>query len=202
MVQIDVNKLFETNTYKKLLNNKINNKPNRIIVHHSGGTDANPMADTSEHTAKGMELWHIGKGWIGLGYHYVIHKNGDIWKGRPEHVNGAHSVADNTESIGICLSGNFDATLPTKEQEESLKVLMLNIMSRHGITTDKIYPHRHSANKTCYGKKLSDTWASELAMLPVITSDELSWKPCAISIDKFTNGELLIELKNRLNNIK
>ena len=150
----------ETNTYKKLFPLETNNFPTEIYVHHSGGTDANLLADTSEHTAKAMELWHLGKGWDGLGYHYVIHKDGTVWKGRPEHRNGAHARGYNTKSIGICLAGNFDATDPTAEQTESLRKLMLDIKTRHDIK--KINPHRHYANKTCYGNRLSDTWSADL----------------------------------------
>lgn len=150
----------ETQTYKNLKGKPTNNYPVTVFVHHSGGTDANPLADTSEHTAKGMELWHIGKGWDGLGYHYVIHKNGDVWKGRPEHRNGAHAKGYNTKSIGVCLAGNFDATLPTPAQIEALREVLKDINSRLGI--EDIRPHRNVANKTCYGKRLGDSWAYDL----------------------------------------
>jgi len=163
-------KYFDTNTFTKMNGSPSNNNPTQIFVHHSGGTDANPLADTSEHTAKGMELWHLGKGWDGLGYHYVIHKNGDVWRGRPEHRNGAHAVGYNTKSIGICLAGNFDATLPTQAQIESLKELMLEVKSRHDISA--IRPHRSVANKTCYGNRLGDTWAADL-LNDVPSTDQL-----------------------------
>ncbi len=152
----------DTNTYKKLKKLKTNNYPEHLIVHHSGGTDLVPLADTSHHTAKIMEEWHIGKGWDGLGYHYVIHKDGEVWRGRPEHRNGAHARGYNTKSIGICLSGNFDATLPTKAQETALKDLLLKTSAKYDIPYDKIIPHRNVANKTCYGNKLSESWAREL----------------------------------------
>lgn len=150
----------ETNTYKKLLNNKRTNNPTKIIVHHTGGTDKYPLADTSHHTAEIMESWHLSKGWDGLGYHFVIHKDGEVWRGRPEHIGGAHTVGHNSTSLGICLSGNFDATLPTKEQEASLKKLLLELTAKYKIT--EIVPHRKYANKTCYGMKLGDTWAADL----------------------------------------
>jgi len=186
-------KLFETETYKKMAKKTKNNKPTEIYVHHSGGTDANPLADTSEHTAKGMELWHLGKGWDGLGYHYVIHKNGDIWKGRPEHRNGAHAKGYNTKSIGICLAGNFDATLPTREQEDSLKELMIDIKTRYEIKGIK--PHRSVANKTCYGNRLGDTWAADL-----IKEDEVVAGTCQSELaqSKALNTMLVTLLKRLL----
>lgn len=159
----------ETNTYKRLKNEPKNNFPEMIIVHHSGGTDLNPLEDTSNQTAQIIEEWHFSKGWDGLGYHYVIHKNGDVWLGRPEYRNGAHAVGYNTISIGICVIGNFDLTLPTKEQENAVAKLIQAVRGRYPIITqDKIYPHRKFANKTCYGKKLADNWANLL--IPIIIS--------------------------------
>jgi N-acetylmuramoyl-L-alanine amidase len=154
--------MFETDTFKRLKNKKQDNFPKFLFVHHSGGTDVDPLADTSSHTAKGMELWHVGKGWEGLGYHFVIHKDGDIWKGRPEHYHAAHAKGYNSQSIGICLSGNFDATMPTEAQEESLRALLKKLSAKYDIEPSKIRPHRSVANKTCYGNKLSDIWAREL----------------------------------------
>jgi len=152
----------ETRTYKNLKFKPKDNYPKWIIVHHSGGTDKNPLEDTSHHTAQIMESWHFKLGWEGLGYHYVIHKDGAIWKGRPEHYHSAQAVGYNSQSIGICMAGNFDATLPTEKQIESLKLLLSETTKRYNLTLDKIVPHRKFANKTCYGRKLSDTWASDL----------------------------------------
>lgn len=150
----------QTQTYIKLKDKPTDNYPKMLIIHHSGGTNANPLADTSHHTAKIMEDYHLSRGWEGLGYHYVIQKDGEIWQGRPENYHGAHTTNHNTDSIGICLSGNFDATLPTIEQKNALKGLLGVLKAKYN--TDTIVPHRTYANKTCYGNKLSDTWAKEL----------------------------------------
>ncbi len=156
--------MHETNTYKRFKDKPRDNSPEYIIVHHTGGTVANPLADTSHHTAEGIEKGHMAppNNFEGLGYQYVIHKNGDVWKGRPEHYHGAHTTNYNKKSIGICLSGNFDATLPTKEQENALKSLVVDIQVRYNIPLEKIVPHRTFAVKSCYGRKLADDWARKL----------------------------------------
>lgn len=151
----------ETKTYKKLKDSPKNNTPNKFIIHHAGGTNANPLADTSHHTAEMMESWHLSNGWDGLGYHFVIHKNGDIWRGRPEHRSGAHTVNHNAQSIGICLAGNFDATYPTKEQEIAFKQLYQYLVGIYGKLPIKY--HRDFANKTCPGKNISATYFATLA---------------------------------------
>ena len=106
----------ETSTYIKFKDKPKDNFPEMIVVHHSGGTNADPLADTSNHTAQIMEAYHLSLEWEGLGYQYVIHKDGEIWAGRPEQYHGAHTTGYNKKSIGICLAGNFDATLPTLAQ--------------------------------------------------------------------------------------
>ena len=144
------------------------NKPEIIIVHHSGGTDANPLADTSNQTANIIKNWHLSLGWADVGYNWLIEKSGKIVKGRDEKSTGAHTVGYNEKSIGVCVIGNFDATLPTQAQIESLKIVLRDILKRYPIITyDKIYPHRKFAKKTCYGNKLSDKWASDLVK-PVV----------------------------------
>ena len=80
---------------------------------------------------------------------------------------GAHTVGMNDKSIGICLVGNFDATLPTKEQKTELKRLLEEKMAQWSIPTKNIVPHRYFAQKTCYGSKLADSWAKSLVSSPV-----------------------------------
>lgn len=183
---------FETETYKRLKNKPQDNFPKSIIIHHSGGTDANPLLDTSHHTAKTMESWHLQKGWEGLGYNYVIHKDGAIWRGRPEHYHGGHAGKENRRSIGICLSGNFDATMPTQEQIEAIKWLLEDILGRHpNLTKDDIVPHRKFANKSCPGKNLSDTWARDL-----LKQDDCAKIRKELRSQKLFNQALLKIIKN------
>lgn len=138
------------------------NTPKFLIVHHTGGTDANPLADTSNHTAAQVDAWHKAKGWDGIGYNWYIEKSGKLKKGRDETKTGAHAIGYNDKSIGICLAGNFDATLPTQEQINTLRKLLVEKMAQYNIPKENVVPHRKFANKTCYGRKLSDDWARSL----------------------------------------
>lgn len=157
-------KINETKTYKKLKLKKKDNDLKYLVMHHSGGTDANPLADTSNHTAQIIEEYHLSRGWEGVGYHYIIHKDGSIWSGRPEHYHSAAVLNYNSSTLNICLVGNFDLTLPTKEQEEAFKWLYRDIITRHKqLTPDKVIGHRILQVKTCPGKRLSDSYGKELA---------------------------------------
>lgn len=146
------------------------NRPKYLIVHHTGGTNADPLADTSHHTFEMVneyhrQLWNFRSS-LGhyIGYHYFIEKNGKVTQGRADYDDGAHCIGKNTTSIGICMAGNFDrpGSLPTKEQTDSLKRILLTLKNTYSIRDADIVPHRKFANKTCYGNNLADDWARRL----------------------------------------
>jgi len=136
------------------------NYPENIIVHHTAVSyDKNPNQFDA------VNNYHKSKGWGMIGYHYLIEKDGTVKKGRAIGMLGAHCYQQsmNYKSIGICLTGFFDIELPTKEQKKSLKALLLDLMKTYQIPINNIYPHRHFAKyKSCYGSKLSHTWARDL----------------------------------------
>jgi len=144
------------------------NKPKMLIVHHTGGTDSAPLADSSNFTFDQCnELHRVAynfKSSLGyyVGYHYYIDKRGIIKQGRADTDEGAHTIGKNSVSIGICLAGNFDATLPTKAQEVALAKLLSEKLTQYKLLPSDINPHRSYSGKTCYGKKLSDNWARDL----------------------------------------
>ena len=139
-----------------------------MIVHHTGGSDANPLQDSSNFTFEECNQLHKRKfGFPSslnyyIGYHYYIAKDGVWYQGRLDTDEGAHTIGQNLNSIGICLAGNFDLTLPTPEQITSLTTLLKRLTKEHGIPYTHIVPHRTYASKTCYGKRLADTWARDL----------------------------------------
>lgn len=142
------------------------NKPQEIILHHTGGTDAYPLADSSNFTVKQCDELHKARfnfksslGWY-VGYHYYIDKFGIVTQCRADTDEGAHTVGKNITSIGICMAGNFDATLPTTAQVEACKKLVNELAKKWKIT--KVSPHRTYANKTCYGARLSDDFGQKL----------------------------------------
>jgi N-acetyl-anhydromuramyl-L-alanine amidase AmpD len=182
------------------------NKPNKIIVHHSGGSDANPLQDSSNFTVGQCNDLHrtrnFSKSSLGyyVGYHYYIAKNGTYTQTRASTDEGCHCIGQNTQSIGICLAGNFDATLPTKEQITSLTSLLLKLTKDLNIPKSEIYPHRKFANKTCYGNKLSNTWAKDLikdqtiSLTPIRTAESGPKIALAQSLLK-KGGYILSEFK-------
>lgn len=103
---------------------KLRSDTKRIVVHHS---DADGRL-----TIYQIHQMHLNKSWAGIGYHYYIKSDGSVWKGRPENTIGAHVFDYNSESIGICLGGDFTIDLPTNEQMKSLVELIKDIEIRYG----------------------------------------------------------------------
>lgn len=59
--------------------------------------------------AKEIRQWHRAKGWVDIGYHFVIRRDGTVETGRPIDVIGAHVENFNHASIGICMVGGINA---------------------------------------------------------------------------------------------
>ena len=61
-------------------------------------------------SAAQIDTWHRRDNhWkYGIGYHYVIRRNGAIEQGRPEYMVGAHCLHHNAHSIGVCYEGGLD----------------------------------------------------------------------------------------------
>ena len=67
--------------------------------------------------------------WKGIGYHFVVRRDGTIEKGRPVSEKGAHVVGHNKYSIGICYEGGKDNSgkdvdTRTPEQKKALRELL------------------------------------------------------------------------------
>jgi hypothetical protein len=167
------------------------NKINWIIIHHTGGTELDPLADTSNHTFEIVNAWHRNDPhvWLGhysslgfaIGYHYFIDKTGKLTQGRKDGEQAAHTKGynnnltdpDDNSAIGICLAGNFDVTFPTKEQTDTLKKLLNEKRKEHIIPRDRIVPHNRFSKKTCYGRNLDPMWASNLTVEEVNILDPM-----------------------------
>ena len=91
---------------------------------------------------KEIRKWHVeDNGWDDVGYHFIIRRNGQLEKARPEGYSGAHAPSHNSRSIGICLVGGMaDDGGPennfTLEQFLTLKDLVNMIMEKYSDITE------------------------------------------------------------------
>lgn len=123
-----------------------------IVIHHTGGNDIDASAEQ-------IHGWHLNNpGWAGIGYHFVVRKDGTIERGRPEWAIGSHAYGENSHTIGIHLSGDFMEAYPTDAQIEKCALLIANICEDYGIPTDRehIVGHGELMETDCPGTHLQD----------------------------------------------
>ena len=121
-----------------------------IVLHHTGGS-AGEDPDAAE-----IDAAHRRLGWAGIGYHFLIRKDGTIEAGRPLLSVGAHAEGANYESVGIALCGNFCEDEPTNAQTESCAMHLVLLSASFGFEPDAehIVGHRDLAVTACPGDAL------------------------------------------------
>ena len=122
----------------------------RIVIHHTG----NPADDDC--SAEEIHRSHLNQGWAGIGYHYVVRKDGTIEVGRPHWTVGAHAYGYNSSSVGIHFSGNFDRNAPTFQQMENGALLLAKLGLDYGLplTPQYVVGHRDLIGTACPGGNL------------------------------------------------
>jgi N-acetylmuramoyl-L-alanine amidase len=135
-------------------------KIKEIYIHHSA-------SNRDKTTMEMIKSWHIdGNNWSDIGYHYVIEGDGSIKEGRPQTRIGAHVKANNANTIGICLTGNFEKEQPTPAQIENLWKLLYGLLANYNLGKQDVKGHREFVNaKTlCPGYNLLEAlkkWRGE-----------------------------------------
>ena len=121
---------------------------NEIIIHCAATPEGREVS------VKTIDSWHRQRGWSGIGYHYVVHLDGSISRGRPVHKTGAHVRGKNTGTIGICYVGGTAAhsvKVPkdtrTPAQKKALYNLTLDLAKMYNVK--KVSGHDQYANKAC-----------------------------------------------------
>lgn len=114
----------------------------RIILHH---------ADAKNCSAEDIHRWHLNNGWSGAGYHFLVRKDGKVYRLRPEDKVGAHAYGANYDSLGICFEGDYmEEDMPT-EQIKAGQELVAYLKNKYNITT--VQAHRDVCATSCPGDK-------------------------------------------------
>lgn len=138
------------------------NNITHIVLHYSATYEDQNL------TAKDIDKMHKQRGWKGIGYHYVIRRDGVVEKGRPDNMVGAHVAGQNSGKIGICAIGGVDrATGPDKgvdnrtpDQIASQISLIKTLLAKY--TKAKVVGHRDLAPTQCPGFDVIPWWESVL----------------------------------------
>lgn len=133
----------------------------RFIVIHCSATKEN-----QDISAEDIRGWHLQRGWVDIGYHKVIRRDGSVEDGRPLNRPGAHARGFNHVSLGICLVGGVESDGVTAEsnfthaQWESLENVVRELLELH--PDAEVLGHRDLPNvsKACPSFDAPEWWAS------------------------------------------
>lgn len=137
---------------------------NAIFVHC---TATKPHQDIG---VREVRQWHKEQGWLDVGYHFIIRKDGTVEPGRDESAVGSHAKGHNHNSIGVCLvggindKGDFEANF-TPQQMQSLRTLLTELMEKYPSALLKA--HHDVAPKACPSFDLQRWWTKN----ELVTSD-------------------------------
>ncbi len=113
-------------------------------------------ADTPEgkdYTVAQIDQWHRARGFEGIGYHYVVGRDGSVYPGREPEKVGAHCTGHNAHSIGVCYIGGQSSVGKTPKdtrtpaQRTALEALVRKLLAAHPGAT--VHGHNEFAAKAC-----------------------------------------------------
>jgi N-acetylmuramoyl-L-alanine amidase len=113
-----------------------------------------------------VDKWHKARGFVCIGYHYVILLDGRVELGRPVSQPGAHVAGHNEKTIGVCYIGGIDANTfkpkdtRTPEQKFAMAVLvktLKNVFPNAAVVGHRDMP---GANKACPCFDVAKWWSS------------------------------------------
>lgn len=74
-------------------------KVDEIILHCTATPEGEEFSNAQ------IKAAHLARGFSDIGYHFIIGLNGEVRRGRPTAIAGAHCTGHNTRSIGISYVG-------------------------------------------------------------------------------------------------
>lgn len=101
-----------------------------IILHHAAASNC---------SAEDIHNWHKARGWAGIGYNFLVRKDGSVYRCRPMEYVPAHCTGYNTRSIGICFEGDFMWEWMEDTQINAGKELVAMLKSQYGISDTGVH---------------------------------------------------------------
>jgi len=131
------------------------------VIIHCSATPADMDIGVKE-----IDRWHRAKGWLEIGYHFVITRSGVVQEGRKISKPGAHAIGWNKRSIGICLVGGVNEEGEpqdnfTIEQMELLEQLTYELLDKYPIRN--VMGHNEVARKACPSFDVQE-WQKEIGL--------------------------------------
>jgi len=133
-----------------------------IIVH------ASATPETMDIGVEEIRQWHRQKGWLDVGYHRIVRRDGTREPGRALNVPGAHARGFNHRSIGICLIGGVESDKKTAvanfthAQWEALEEEIRDLKKLHPNAEVIGHCDLPKVNKRCPCFNTREWWASRM----------------------------------------
>ena len=124
-----------------------------IVMHHTASTGGSIESIHEDHLKN--------RGWLGIGYHFVIGNGNGMGDGVVEptfrwrqQIHGAHAGVENynENGIGICLIGNFEDAPPTTAQLSAAKRLVQTLQHEYRIPRERVVGHGSIKSTKCPGR--------------------------------------------------
>jgi N-acetylmuramoyl-L-alanine amidase len=105
-------------------------KITQLVVHCTATPEG------KEFTRAQINSMHMQRGFQKIGYHYLIHLDGEVSIGRPEEETGAHVAGHNANSLGIAYVGgvtskNVPKDTRTPAQKTAMVLLLRSLLRKH-----------------------------------------------------------------------
>ena len=121
-----------------------------VVIHHSGVEDG-PRGSGA---VKAFERHHLGKGWDGIGYNWLVDETGTIFEGRGWASRGAATKGWNSRSVSVCFTG-YGFRRPNANVLESIQTI---VHEAEGWFDKGLWveTHRRKGSTTCPGDWLGN----------------------------------------------
>ncbi|MFF8399785.1 peptidoglycan-binding protein [Streptomyces sp. NPDC016172] len=120
-----------------------------FFVHYDGGHE---VTRAGYAIMRAIEAVHVGQGWSGVGYNFVVDQAGNIYEGRGWGLVGAHCPDHNRSGIGVQIAIGGDQE-PSAKALAACRVLYEEACRKTGRTLAK-RGHRDGFATACPGPKL------------------------------------------------
>lgn len=116
-------------TYRRRSRSEIRN----IAIHHSATTSG---------SAEAFARYHVNQlDWPGIGYHYVVNKNGSIDLCHDPEIVSYHVGNSNGRAIGICMVGDFRTQTLESPQRDATLQLVRQLLQDFNLTIADVWGH-------------------------------------------------------------
>ena len=128
--------------------------PGRLTMHHTAGRKPATYEEAVAEMRFIQDFHMNGRGWMDVGYHFVLSPTGHVFEGRPEGVVGAHVLNHNTGNLGVSFMGNYHpptSDQPTGEALDAFRALGRRLVVDYKIPAAQIQAHRDLGSTDCPG---------------------------------------------------